>query len=99
MPQPRDSAKKNSAPNRGRLPPDTIAAHAVWREARLEIRAAVGDPERLDQPLLRAESAGEAADAAAAEALGTRVAKALLGQGAAAYLAAGASAEPSPAGS
>ena len=76
-----------------------IAAHAVWREARLEVRAAVGNPERLDQPLLRAESAGEAVDGAGAEALGIRVAEALLDQGAAAYLAAGASIEPSPAGS
>jgi hydroxymethylbilane synthase len=76
-----------------------IAAHAAWHEARLEVRAAVGDPDRLDQPLLRAESVGDALDGAAAEALGTRVAQALLDQGAAAYLAAGASPEPSPAGS
>ena len=76
-----------------------IAAHAAWRESRLEVRAAVGDPDRLDQPLLRAESAGDAVDAAGAEALGGQVAEALLAQGAAAYLAAGASAEPSAAGS
>jgi hydroxymethylbilane synthase len=76
-----------------------IAAHATWRDARLELRAAVGDPERLDQPLLRAEGAGVAIDdAAAAEALGARVAQALLEQGAAAYLAPAAPAEPSPAG-
>jgi len=72
-----------------------IAAHATWRDARLEVRAAVGDPERLEAPLLQATSAGEAGDAAGAEALGTRAAEALLDQGAAAYLAAGASAEPS----
>ena len=76
-----------------------IAAHAAWREARLEVRAAVGDPDRLDQPLLRAECVGDALDGDAAEALGSRVAQALLDQGAAAYLAAGASVEPSPAGS
>ena len=75
-----------------------IAAHATWRGARLELQAAVGDPERLDQPLLRAESAVEAVDAEGAEALGAGVAQALLGQGAAAYLAAGASTEPAPAG-
>jgi hydroxymethylbilane synthase len=76
-----------------------IAAHAVWRDSRLELRAAVGNPDRLEQPLLRAQAAGESPDAAAAEALGVRVARDLLGQGAAAYLGAGASARPSPAGS
>jgi len=76
-----------------------IAAHAVWRDTRLGLRAAVGDPERLEQPLLRAQAAGESPDAAAAEALGVQVARDLLDQGAAAYLGAGASARPSPAGS
>jgi hydroxymethylbilane synthase len=76
-----------------------IAAHARWRDARLEIQAAVGDPDRLDAPLLRASAEGAADGAAAAEALGAQVAQALLSQGAAAYLAAGASAEPSPAAS
>ena len=76
-----------------------IAAHATWREARLQVRAAVGDPERLDAPLLQAQGEDETGDPAGAEALGARVAKALLDQGAAAYLAAGASAEPSSAGS
>ena len=76
-----------------------IAAHAAWREARLEVRAAVGDPDRLDQPLLRAECVGDALDGDAAEALGSRAAQALLDQGAAAYLAAGASVEPFPDGS
>ena len=52
-----------------------IAAHAVWQGPRLELRGAVGDPDRLDRPLLRAHSAGEAVDAAAAEALGARVAQ------------------------
>ena len=33
-----------------------LAAHAAWRGARLELRAAVGDPDRLEQPLLRAQS-------------------------------------------
>ncbi|MCE9661079.1 MAG: hydroxymethylbilane synthase [Burkholderiales bacterium] len=75
-----------------------IAAHARWRDARLEIRAAVGDPDRLAAPLLRAEAAGEVGDAAGAEGLGAQVARALLDQGAAAYLAAGASAAPSSAG-
>ena len=76
-----------------------IAAHAVWRESRLELRAAVGDPERLEQPLLRAQAVGESPDAAVAEALGVQVAHDLLRQGAAAYLGAGASAERSPGGS
>ena len=74
-----------------------LAAHAVWRQTRLELHAAVGDPERLEQPLLRAEAGADAIeDAAAAEALGTRVARSLLDQGAAAYLAAGGSAAPAP---
>jgi hydroxymethylbilane synthase len=75
-----------------------LAAHAIWRQTRLELHAAVGDPERLEQPLLRAEAGADAIeDVAAAEALGTRVARSLLEQGAAAYLAAGGSAEPAPA--
>jgi len=78
-----------------------IAAHAAWQGTRLALRAAVGDPERLDQPLLRAEAGGDGlGDAAAAEALGTRVARSLLEQGAAGYLAGSTgSAEPAPAGS
>ena len=77
-----------------------IAAHATWRDARLELRAAVGDPERLEQPLLRAEGGADAIDdAAAADALGTRVARSLLDQGAAAYLAPAAPSRPSPSGS
>ena len=76
-----------------------IAAHAVWRGSRLELRAAVGDPERLEQPLLHAHAAAESVDPGAAEALGVRVARDLLGQGAAAYLGAGAAADPRPAGS
>jgi hydroxymethylbilane synthase len=76
-----------------------IAAYAVWHESRLELRAAVGDPERLEQPLLRAQAAAGSPDAAAAEALGVRVARDLLDHGAAAYLGAGTSAGPSPAGS
>ena len=74
-----------------------IAAHAAWRETGLELRAAVGDPERLDQPLLRAEAGDAVDDPAGAEALGTRVARSLLDQGAAGYLGAGASAGASPA--
>ena len=75
-----------------------IAAHAVWRESRLELRAAVGDPDRLGQPLLRAQAGAESVDDTVAEALGVRVARDLLGQGAAAYLGVGPPAEPSPAG-
>jgi hydroxymethylbilane synthase len=72
-----------------------IAAHATWRGARLQVRAAVGDAERADAVLLQASSEGEPVDAAGAEALGIRVAEALLAQGAAAYLA--PPAEPIPA--
>ena len=75
-----------------------IAAHATWSDGRLRVRAAVGDPQRLDAPLLQAATEGEAGDIAGAEALGARVAEALLAQGAAAYLAA-APGQPSSAGS
>jgi hypothetical protein len=73
-----------------------IAAHAVWRGARLELRAAVGNPERLEQPLLRAEAGDAIDDAAGAEALGVQVARSLLDQGRAGYLGATASADTAP---
>ncbi len=65
-----------------------LAAHARWLGATLELRAAVGHPERPAAPLVRAEVAGPAGDQAAAEALGTAIARALLAAGAGAYLAA-----------
>ncbi len=72
-----------------------LAAHATWRGGRLHVRAAVGDPERPDAPLLRASAESDGADASAAEALGVAVAMDLLARGAAAYLAGGAAVEPS----
>ena len=74
-----------------------LAAHATWRGSSLELSAAVGHPHEAEAPLLRAEVAGAAADADAAEALGRQVAEALLAAGAARYLAAaaGPAADPS----
>ncbi|MGZ3405058.1 MAG: hydroxymethylbilane synthase [Caldimonas sp.] len=71
-----------------------IAAHATWRDRVLEVRAAVGHPDRRDAPLLHAAAEAEVGDAAGAEALGTGVARVLLGRGAAAYLAGPAEASP-----
>jgi hydroxymethylbilane synthase len=64
-----------------------LAAHAAWRGQALELRAAVGHPERTDAPLLRMRAEAAVGDEAAAQALGVHVAEALLAQGAAAYLA------------
>ena len=71
-----------------------LAAHASWSGASLTLAAAVGHPERVDAPLLRASVAADVADAAAAEALGTRAAAELLAHGAAPYLAAADLARP-----
>jgi hydroxymethylbilane synthase len=66
-----------------------LAAFGSWRGATLRLRAALGDGERLQQPLLMAEVSGEPADEAAAAALGEAAAAALRARGAAAYLRAG----------
>ena len=55
-----------------------LAAHAVWQEGRLQLRAAFGVPAGL----LRAEASAALDDLPAAEALGQRVADALRAQGA-----------------
>ena len=65
-----------------------LAAHAVWQGQTLVLQAVLGHPTEPDRPLLRAETMGEAADEAAAEALGLAAAQALLAAGAAEYLAA-----------
>ena len=61
-----------------------LAAHAVWREGTLHLRAAWGDVAG-QQPLIRAEAsvpAGPALDIAACETLGTQVAAQLRAAGA-----------------
>ncbi len=65
-----------------------LAAHAAWSGATLALAAAVGHPDRVDAPLLRASVTGDVVDAAGAEALGVKVAAELLAHGAAPYLAA-----------
>jgi len=65
-----------------------LAAHAQWRGEYLVIEAALGHPERGDAPLLRAKAAADAADEAAARALGETAAHKLREAGAADYLAA-----------
>ena len=73
-----------------------LAAHARWHDGRLELQALVGHAERHGSPLLRASSAGEAADASAAEALGRRCGEALIDAGAVAYLGSAAGSPPGP---
>lgn len=63
-----------------------LAAHAVWRDQRLTVSAALGHFEDLRRPLLRADVQAEVSDLAAAVALGEQVADVLRAQGAAAYL-------------
>ena len=67
-----------------------LAAHARFEGRALVLDAVLGDP-RLQGPLLRAAQRGEADDAQAARALGTRAAAALRAQGGGAYLEAAAS--------
>ncbi len=76
-----------------------LAAHAVWQDERLHLRAALGNAAAPTAPLLRAEVKGAAADAAAARALGQAVAAQLRAVGAERYLAAGAAAPAAGAGS
>ena len=79
-----------------------LAAHAVWQGEQLVVQAALGDADRLSQPLLRAQAAGriggftpgdgdraamvDATDAATR--LGEQAAAQLLAQGGQAYLGA-----------
>jgi hydroxymethylbilane synthase len=76
-----------------------LAAHAVWQDERLHLRAALGNAAAPTAPLLRAEVQGAATDAAAARALGQAVAAQLRAGGAERYLAAGAAAPAAGAGS
>ena len=63
-----------------------LAAHAHWRADELVLEAALGHPEALGAPLLRAAGRARVTDAAAAEALGQAAAAALRSLGGAAYL-------------
>ena len=63
-----------------------LAAHARWVGQALVLQAALGDGERTERPLLKAQVTGGAGDAQAARALGAQAAQALQTQGAADYL-------------
>ncbi|KQW00867.1 hydroxymethylbilane synthase [Rhizobacter sp. Root1221] len=63
-----------------------LAAHAVWAGDTLHVTVALGDPEAVDRPLLRATTHGPAMDERAATALGEHAAALLRDQGAAGYL-------------
>ncbi len=65
-----------------------LAAHAVWVDGALKLRAAVGHPEDADAPLLRASVNAIVQTEAQARALGEQAAAALREAGAAAYLSA-----------
>ena len=65
-----------------------LAAHAVWVDGALSLRAAVGHPENADAPLLRASVNAVVQTEAQARALGEQAATALRDAGAAAYLSA-----------
>ena len=65
-----------------------LAAYAVWHGDELVLQAAVGHPDALDLPLLRACVQGAVTSDAAAAALGEHAAAELLAAGAAAYLSA-----------
>ena len=69
-----------------------LAAHAVWLDGALSLRAAVGHPENADAPLLRASVNAVVQTEAQARALGEQAATALRDAGAAAYLSAVSSA-------
>ena len=64
-----------------------LAAHATWRGAELELAAALGDPMRLQRPLLHAVARGPVASPVDAERLGASIAEAIVEQGASTYLA------------
>ena len=65
-----------------------LAAHAVWLDGALSLRAAVGHPENAAAPLLRASVNAVVQTEAQARALGGQAAAALRDAGAAAYLSA-----------
>ncbi|MBY0468318.1 MAG: hydroxymethylbilane synthase [Burkholderiaceae bacterium] len=65
-----------------------LAAHAVWRDGALSLRAAVGHPDNADAPLLRASVNAVVQTEAQARSLGEQAAQALRDAGAAAYLSA-----------
>ena len=65
-----------------------LAAHAVWLDGALSLRAAVGHPENAAAPLLRASVNAVVQTEAQARALGEQAAAALRDAGAAAYLSA-----------
>ena len=76
-----------------------LAAHAVWQGQQLVLQAALGDADRLDRPLLRAQASGRiagftpgqadlAAMTEAASQLGEQAAAQLLALGGQAYLGA-----------
>lgn len=64
-----------------------LAVHAVWRDERLWLRAALGHPTKPLSALLRAEVDDAVTSDAQARALGERAARALQAQGSGAYLA------------
>ncbi len=65
-----------------------LAAHAVWLDGALSLRAAVGHPENVEAPLLRASVNAVVQTEAQARTLGEQAAAALRDAGAAAYLSA-----------
>jgi hydroxymethylbilane synthase len=65
-----------------------LAAHAVWHDRTLVLRAAVGNPEQTDAPLLHASLSGEVTTEAEARLLGERAAQSLRDAGADTYLGA-----------
>ena len=65
-----------------------LAAHAVWHDGELQLRAAVGHPEEASAPLLKAAVQARVGTEAEARALGVRAADALRQAGAASYLSA-----------
>jgi hydroxymethylbilane synthase len=65
-----------------------LAAHAVWIDGALSLRAAVGHPENVEVPLLRASVNAVVQTEAQARELGEQAAAALREAGAAAYLSA-----------
>ena len=64
-----------------------LAAHAIWHDDELQLRAVLGDARQLTRPLLRAELNASVNDDAAARQLGELVAARLRAAGADAYLA------------
>lgn len=65
-----------------------LAAYAHWQGDLLVLNAALGQPQNLNAPLLRARDVSAVTTDAQAEALGVAVGQALYGAGAASYLAA-----------